>query len=52
MPSKAQELLEMLKVDTSNPERRRFSAAAFGSDPDYGNGVEKKVLFPPLIIEE
>lgn len=52
MPNKAQELLEILKVDTANPEKRRFSAAAFGSDPDYGEGVERKVLFPPLIIEE
>lgn len=52
MPSKAEELLEILKVDMSNPAKRRFSAATFGSDPDYGDGVEKKILFPRLVIEE
>lgn len=51
MPSKAEELLEILKVDISNPAKRRFSAATFGSDPDYGDGVEKKILFPQLVIE-
>lgn len=52
MPTKAQELLEMLKVDTSDPAKRDFSAASYGSDPDYGDMPEKKFLFPPLIIEE
>ncbi|XHG00739.1 hypothetical protein AWENTII_004161 [Aspergillus wentii] len=52
MPSKSQELLDILRVDNTDPSKRRFVAATFGSDPDYGEGVKKSVLFPPLIIEE
>jgi len=52
MPDKAQELLEILDVDIANPAKRKFSAARFGSDPDYGAKPQKKALFPPLIVEE
>jgi methionyl-tRNA synthetase len=51
MPTKAPELLDILEVDRE-PAKRRFSAAAYGSDPDYGDGVQKRILFPPLIVEE
>lgn len=51
MPTKAPELLDILQVDRE-PAKRRFSAAAYGSDPDYGDGVQKRILFPPLIVEE
>lgn len=52
MPDKSQELLELLRVDTSNPSKRAFSAAAYGADMDYGEGVRKGILFPPLLTEE
>jgi methionyl-tRNA synthetase len=52
MPGKSQELLELLRVDTSNPSKRAFSAAVYGSDMDYGQGVRKDILFPPLLTEE
>lgn len=52
MPGKSQELLEQLRVDTSNPTKRAFSAAVYGSDMDYGEGVRKGILFPPLLTEE
>ncbi|KAL2815599.1 putative methionyl-tRNA synthetase [Aspergillus cavernicola] len=49
MPNKAKEVLDLFRVDTS---KRNFSAARYASDPDYGEGVEKKILFPPLLVEE
>lgn len=55
MPSKSQELLDLLCVDTSDMSKRSFSASKFGSDLDYGDQVDKpnrKILFPPLVIEE
>jgi methionyl-tRNA synthetase len=52
MPSKSSELLDILRVDETEPSKRSFSAARYGCDPDYGEGVEKSILFPPLIIEE
>ncbi|KAJ5681765.1 uncharacterized protein N7477_001705 [Penicillium maclennaniae] len=52
MPDKSQELLELLRVDTSNPSKRTFSAAVYGADMDYGEGVRKGILFPPLLTEE
>lgn len=52
MPAKSQELLELLRVDTSNPTKRAFSATVYGSDADYGEGVKKGHLFPPLLAEE
>lgn len=52
MPSKSQELLELLRVDTSNPLKRSFAAAVYGSDSEYGEGLKKGILFPPLITEE
>ncbi|KAJ9200665.1 hypothetical protein DTO021D3_2643 [Paecilomyces variotii] len=52
MPSKSQELLDILRVDTSDVSKRSFSASKFGSDLDYGDKVKRKVLFPPLVIEE
>lgn len=51
MPGKSQELLEFLRVDTSNPMKRTFSAAVYGSDADYGDNIRKDILFPPLIAE-
>ncbi|KAJ5465145.1 methionine--tRNA ligase [Penicillium daleae] len=52
MPDKSQELLDILRVDTSNPAKRAFSATVYGSDPDYGEGIKKGMLFPPLLTEE
>ncbi|RHZ50157.1 methionine--tRNA ligase MSM1 [Aspergillus thermomutatus] len=52
MPSKSNELLDILRVDETEPSKRSFSAARYGCDPDYGEGVKKSILFPPLIIEE
>ncbi|KAF9888724.1 methionyl-tRNA synthetase [Aspergillus nanangensis] len=52
MPTKSKELLDLLRVDNSDPSKRSFSAAAFGSDLDYGEGVKKKILFPQLIVED
>ncbi|KAE8147685.1 tRNA synthetases class I (M)-domain-containing protein [Aspergillus avenaceus] len=49
MPTKSKELLDVLRVDNS---RRTFSAAALGSDAEYGEGMKKTVLFPPLIVEQ
>lgn len=51
IPGKAQELLEFLRVDTTNPMKRGFSAAVYGSDADYGEDIRKGILFPPLIAE-
>jgi methionyl-tRNA synthetase len=52
MPGKSHDLLDMLRVDASDPSKRAFAATAYGSDPDYGEGVEKGILFPPLLTEE
>lgn len=52
MPDKSHELLDILRVDTSNPAKRAFSATVYGSDPDYGEGIKKGMLFPPLLTEE
>ncbi|KAJ5731227.1 Methionyl-tRNA synthetase [Penicillium malachiteum] len=51
MPAKSQELLELLRIDTSNPAKRTFSATGYGSDPDYGEGIKIGHLFPPLLAE-
>ncbi|KAJ5309013.1 hypothetical protein N7508_004392 [Penicillium antarcticum] len=52
MPGKSHDLLELLRVDTSDPSKRAFAATAYGSDADYGEGVKKCILFPPLLTEE
>ncbi|THC96820.1 hypothetical protein EYZ11_003699 [Aspergillus tanneri] len=52
MPSKAKEILDFLCVDSTDPSKRRLSAATVGSDPNYGEGVRKSILFPPLLSEE
>lgn len=52
MPDKSRELLDLLRVDTSNPAKRAFSATVYGSDPDYGEDIRKGMLFPPLLTEE
>ncbi|KAJ5565072.1 Methionyl-tRNA synthetase [Penicillium frequentans] len=52
MPAKSLELLEMLRVDTSNPAKIGFSAAVYGSDSEYGEGAKKGHLFPPLLTED
>ena len=52
MPGKAQELLEMLRVDTTDPSKRSFTATVYGSDPDYGQDVQKGYLFLPLLTED
>ncbi|KAJ5543209.1 hypothetical protein N7535_005638 [Penicillium sp. DV-2018c] len=52
MPGKSHDLLDMLRVDASDPSKRAFTATAYGSDPDYGEGVQKGILFPPLLTEE
>ncbi|GLI73057.1 methionyl-tRNA synthetase [Penicillium ochrochloron] len=49
MPDKSRELLDLLRVDSS---KRAFSATVYGSDPDYGEGIKKGMLFPPLLTEE
>ncbi|KAJ5096093.1 hypothetical protein NUU61_005449 [Penicillium alfredii] len=51
MPSKADELLTLLRVDT-DASKRAFSAAVYGKDPDYGEGMKRGILFPPLLAEE
>ncbi|PWY86114.1 hypothetical protein BO70DRAFT_221233 [Aspergillus heteromorphus CBS 117.55] len=51
MPTKANELLDMLQVDKTDPAKRKFAAARYGSDLDYGANAKKSVLFPPLIVE-
>lgn len=54
MPEKSAELLDLLRVDAADRSKRRFSAASYGADLDYGRDVEKtkKILFPPLIVED
>ncbi|KAJ6075203.1 uncharacterized protein N7446_002980 [Penicillium canescens] len=52
MPGKSHDLLELLRVDTSDPLKRAFAATAYGSDADYGEGIKKGILFPPLLTEE
>lgn len=52
MPGKSQELLELLRINTSDASKRSFSAAAFGADLDYGGDSQKHILFPPLVSEE
>lgn len=52
MPGKSHDLLEMLRVDTSDPSKREFAATAYGSDADYGEDVQRGILFPPLLTEE
>jgi methionyl-tRNA synthetase len=52
MPGKSHDLLEMLRVDISDPSKRAFAATVYGSDADYGEGVKKGILFPPLLTEE
>ena len=52
MPTKSKELLDVLRVDSTRPSKRAFSAAVFGSDAEYGEGIKKTVLFPPLIVEQ
>jgi len=49
MPTKSQELLNILCVEST---KRNLSDASYGSDAEYGEGVKKKILFPPLVIEE
>ncbi|OOF97884.1 hypothetical protein ASPCADRAFT_205159 [Aspergillus carbonarius ITEM 5010] len=51
MPTKANELLDMLHVDKTDPAKRSFAAATYGSDADYGVNAKKSILFPPLIVE-
>ncbi|KAL4979730.1 tRNA synthetases class I (M)-domain-containing protein [Aspergillus desertorum] len=48
MPNKAKQLLDMLKVD---PSRRNLSDAGYAQDVTYGENIKKKILFPPLAIE-
>lgn len=52
MPGKSHDLLEMLRVDTSDPSKREFAATTYGSDADYGEDVQRGILFPPLLTEE
>ncbi|KAL4910977.1 hypothetical protein BDW74DRAFT_142175 [Aspergillus multicolor] len=49
MPNKAKEILDLFQV---HPSKRGFSSAGYASDPDYGEDIQKKILFPPLIVEE
>jgi methionyl-tRNA synthetase len=49
MPTKAKEILDVFRVDTS---KRKLSDASYGSDAGYGEGIEKKIIFPPLVSEE
>ncbi|KKK13930.1 hypothetical protein P175DRAFT_0438241 [Aspergillus ochraceoroseus IBT 24754] len=51
MPSKSKEILDVFRVDNSDPSKRSFSAARYGADPDYGEDVKKTILFPPLVVE-
>ncbi|KAL4810950.1 tRNA synthetases class I (M)-domain-containing protein [Aspergillus unguis] len=49
MPTKAEEMLDLFHVQ---PTRRKLEHAQYGSDLDYGSGIRKKMLFPPLITED
>ncbi|KAL2808579.1 tRNA synthetases class I (M)-domain-containing protein [Aspergillus granulosus] len=49
MPNKAKEILDVFRVDSS---KRSLSDARYGTDADYGKGIEKKIIFPPLVAEE
>jgi methionyl-tRNA synthetase len=49
MPTKAKEILDVFRVDSS---KRKLSDATYGSDADYGEDIEKKIIFPPLVSEE
>lgn len=51
MPTKSKELLDRLHVDAS-AAKRAFPATQYGSDPAYGEGVKKGILFPPLLTYE
>ncbi|KAJ5895237.1 Methionyl-tRNA synthetase [Penicillium taxi] len=51
MPTKSGEILDFLCVNT-DPNKRAFSAATYGSDADYGDGIKKAFLFPPLVADE
>jgi methionyl-tRNA synthetase len=48
MPNKAKKLLDILKVD---PSKRDLSDAGYARDSTYGEDVKKKILFPPLALE-
>ncbi|KAL4765934.1 methionine--tRNA ligase MSM1 [Aspergillus foveolatus] len=48
MPNKAKKLLDILKVD---PSKRNLSDAGYARDSTYGEDVKKKILFPPLALE-
>ncbi|KAL4869448.1 hypothetical protein BDV12DRAFT_81885 [Aspergillus spectabilis] len=47
MPNKATEILDSFGV---SPSKRNLSDAAYAADPDYGENLDNKILFPPLII--
>ncbi|KAL2870877.1 methionine--tRNA ligase MSM1 [Aspergillus lucknowensis] len=49
MPNKAKEILDVFRVDSS---KRSLSDANYGSDADYGESIEKRIIFPPLVVEE
>lgn len=48
MPTKAPELLDLLCVD---PLKRGFSDAVYQADAGYGEGVQRRIIFPKLISE-
>ncbi|KAL4797592.1 tRNA synthetases class I (M)-domain-containing protein [Aspergillus venezuelensis] len=48
MPGKAKDILDVFRVD---PSRRNLSDAGYASDPSYGEGVKKKILFEPFIVD-
>ncbi|KAL4774365.1 tRNA synthetases class I (M)-domain-containing protein [Aspergillus nidulans var. acristatus] len=48
MPDKAKKLLDILKVD---PSKRNLSDAGYAQDSTYGEDIKKKILFPPLALE-
>ncbi|KAL4820509.1 tRNA synthetases class I (M)-domain-containing protein [Aspergillus spinulosporus] len=48
MPNKAKKLLDILKVD---PSKRNLSDAGYAQDSTYGEDIKKKILFPPLALE-
>ncbi|KAL4982956.1 tRNA synthetases class I (M)-domain-containing protein [Aspergillus falconensis] len=48
MPNKAKKLLDMLKVD---PSKRNLSDGGYAQDSTYGENIKKKILFPPLALE-
>jgi methionyl-tRNA synthetase len=55
IPERAAELLDLMRVDTADPSRRSFASADYGADLQYGadgDVTEKKILFPPLLIED